>query len=303
MTDLHLQPFVLGGNTFGWTSDRKQSFAVLDAFADRGGVCIDTADQYSEWVDGNSGGESETIIGEWLAGRKNRDRVQIATKVANLSTRKGLQPANIRAAVEDSLRRLQTDHLDLYYAHGDDTGVPQEDYMSVFDGLVQEGKVREIGASNFTPERLRSAQEIAADNNLTGFTVSQDLYNLVERDVEDTHLGVLAELGIVEVPFFSLASGFLTGKYRPTVRVDSARSDWVRHYVENERNQRLLAVLDNIAAAHRVEVAGIALAWLRQRPQVAAPLASARTVEQLDPLFASAEVELTDEEMDALSNP
>ena len=163
--------------------------------------------------------------------------------------------------------------------------------------------MREIGASNFTPERLRSAQTIAADNNLTGFTVSQDLYNLVERDVEDTHLGVLAELGIVEVPFFSLASGFLTGKYRPTVRVDSARSDWVRHYVENERNQRLLAVLDNIAAAHRVEVAGIALAWLRQRPQVAAPLASARTVEQLDPLFASAEIELTDEEMEALSNP
>lgn len=303
MTDLTFQPFILGGNTFGWTSDRDESFAVLDAFVERGGITLDTADQYSEWAEGHNGGESETIIGEWLASRKNRDRVQIATKVANLSTRKGLAPENIRAAVEDTLRRLQTDYLDLYYAHGDDEDVAQADYMAAFDQLVREGKVREIGASNFTPERLRSAQQVAIDNNLTGFTVSQDLYNLVERGVEEEHLGVLEELGIVEVPFFSLASGFLTGKYRPGVESDSARADWVAAYVENESNQRLLAVLDDLAAAHQVEVASIALAWLHQQPLVAAPLASARTVDQLGPLFASAEVELTSEEITALTRP
>lgn len=271
---------------------------MLDAFVDRGGVFIGTADQYSEWADGHSGGESETIIGEWLASRKSRDRVQIATKVANLSTRKGLRPENIRAAVEESLRRLQTDHLDLYYAHDDDPDVPQEDCMGAFDELVREGKVRALGASNFTPERLRSAQGIAADGSQTGFTVSQDLYNLVERNVEAAHLGVLAELGIVEVPFFSLASGFLTGKYRRGVEVGSSRADWVAHYLEDEKNQRPLAVLDEIAGAHGVEAASIALVWLRHQPQ-AASLASARTVDQLGPLFASALVELSVEELGA----
>lgn len=303
MTDLHFQPFVLGGNTFGWTSDRETSFAVLDAFVDRGGVSIDTADAYNQWMPDGTGGESETIIGEWLASRKSRDRVHIATKVSQLSTRPGLGPDNIRAAVEDSLRRLQTDHLDLYYAHQDDENVPQEDYMAAFDALVRDGKVREIGASNFAPDRLRNAQQIATKHDLTGFTVSQDLYNLVERGVEGTHLDALEELGIVEMPFFSLASGFLTGKYRPGVGTDSARWDWVKSYVKDEKNQKLLSVLDDVAANHDAEVASIALAWLRRQPQVAAPLASARTVDQLGPLFASAEIELTDEEVSVLSAP
>ncbi len=301
MSDLALSPFVLGGNTFGWTSDVRESFAVLDAFVDGGGVSIDTADVYTEFLPGNSGGDSERIIGDWFASRKNRDQVQIATKVGLLTSRKGLSAGNIRRAVEDSLTRLRTDYLDLYYAHWDDPGVEQAEYLGALDALVTKGKVRQLGASNFTPDRLRSAHSVAAENGLTFFAVSQDHYNLVERAAEQELLPTLQSLGIVEVPYFSLASGFLTGKYRPGQRVDSSRAEGVKRYLEDPRNVRLLKLLDEIAQAHEASVSAVSLAWLRQQPGVGAPLASARTVEQIASLFASAALELAASDLEALS--
>ncbi|HEY4225738.1 MAG TPA: aldo/keto reductase [Pseudolysinimonas sp.] len=297
MSSLEFGPLVLGGNTFGWTSDRGESFSVLDGFVEAGGVSIDTADVYSAWVPGNSGGESETIIGEWLASRQHRERVLIATKVFSLPTRKGLSRANILAAVDDSLRRLQTDYLDLYYAHRDDQEVPQEEYVAAFDELVTAGKVREVGASNFSAERLRSAVTIAKDAGLAPFTVSQDHYNLIERGLEQSLVPTLGELGIVELPYAALASGFLTGKYRPGVAVDSARAGGAGKHLDSPRNLELLGVLDDIAESRGVEPASVALAWLRDRPTVAAPIASARTVEQLPALMESFGLALTDEEL------
>lgn len=300
MTDLDFGSVVLGGNVFGWTADKQESFRVLDAFVDAGGRSIDTADVYSVWAPGNEGGVSEAIIGEWLASRGQRERVVLATKVFQLPSRPGLSPANIKAAVDDSLRRLQTEYLDLYYAHRDDPDVPQEEYLAAFHELVQAGKVREIGASSFSADRLRSAAAIAADQGLTPFTVSQDHYNLVERSVESQVLPALEDLGLVEVPYWGLASGFLTGKYRPGKQVDSARAGSAAAYLEDERTVALLDVLDDVAAAHETTDLAVALAWLRSRPTVAAPIASARTPEQVPGLLASADITLSDEQISAL---
>lgn len=299
MTTLDFGPVVLGGNTFGWTSDRDDSFAVLDAFVAAGGRAIDTADVYSAWVPGNSGGESEMIIGEWIARRGRRDDVVIATKVFSLETRPGLSAANLTAAVDDSLRRLQTDYIDLYYAHRDDTEVGQEEYVAAFGDLVVQGKVVEVGASNFEADRVRSAVAIANETGVAGFTVAQDLYNLVERDAEASLFPTLLELGVVELPYSSLASGFLTGKYRPGAAVDSARAGSAGRYLDSEANLALLSALDEIAAAHAVSVTAVALAWLRQQPVVAAPIASARVVDQLHDLLEP--VTLTAEELARLS--
>jgi aryl-alcohol dehydrogenase-like predicted oxidoreductase len=299
MSELDFGPIVLGGNTFGWTSDRDESFAVLDKFVANGGKSIDTADAYSAWVPGHVGGESETIIGEWLAKREKRDDVVIGTKVFSLPTRKGLSPANIRAAVDDSLRRLQTDYIDLYYAHRDDETVSQADYVAAFDELVKAGKVREIGASNFTIERLTSAVAIAKDAGHASFTVSQDHYNLVERDFEAA-LPTLRVLGIVEVPYAALASGFLTGKYRPGIEVDSVRARSAALRLEVPENLALLDKLDIMAADHGLSVAAVALAWLRQQTGIAAPIASARTADQLDVILEAFDLELTLHELDLL---
>jgi aryl-alcohol dehydrogenase-like predicted oxidoreductase len=301
MTNLDFGPVVLGGNVFGWTADRDASFAVLDAFVDGGGRAIDTADVYSAWVAGNSGGESEAIIGEWLASRGRRDEVVIATKVFSLSTRPGLSAANIRAAAEDSLRRLQTDRIDLYFAHRDDHHVPQDEYLGAFDRLVRDGKVREVGASNFTADRLVSAAAIAGDGGLTPFTVAQDNWSLVARDIEYALVPTLDELGIVEIPYAALAGGFLTGKYRPGASVDSARAGSARKHLDDPRNVDLLDALDDVAAAHGVSMAAIALAWLRAQRTVGAPIASARTPEQVGPLLESARVELTPQQLELLS--
>ncbi len=300
MSALDFGPLVLGGNPFGWTSDRDESFAVLDKFLDLGGRAIDTADNYGSWVPGNKGGESEAIIGEWLKSRGSRDRVVIATKVFELATRPGLSPANIHAAVDDSLTRLQTDYLDLYFAHHDDDTVPQSEYLAAFDELVQAGKVREIGASNFAIERLISANVIANDVGLTPFTVAEDKYNLVERELESV-LPSLAGLGVVELPYAALAGGFLTGKYRPGVVVESARSVRAAPYLADGRNVRLLTELDGIAYAHGVSVTAVSLAWLRQQAGIGAPIASARTVDQLDELAESFEVVLTPYELHAVA--
>nr|WP_284295027.1 aldo/keto reductase [Luteimicrobium album] len=301
LTRLDFGPVVLGGNVFGWTADRDEGFRVLDAFVDGGGRSIDTADVYPAWVPGNSGGESEAIIGEWLASRGNRDRVEIATEVFSLATRPGLSPANIRAAVEDSLRRLRTDHLDLYYAHRDDADVPQEEYLSAFDALVREGKVRELGASNFTADRLASAAKIAEAEGLTPFTVAQDRWSLVERGIEDELVPALRDLGVVEAPYASLASGFLSGKYRIGATVESARARAAGKYLDDPRALALLPVLDDVASAHGTSVAAVALAWLRQQDVVAAPIASGRTVEQVEALLASAHVELSADELARLA--
>jgi aryl-alcohol dehydrogenase-like predicted oxidoreductase len=301
-TRLDFGPVVLGGNVFGWTTDRDEGFRVLDAFVDGGGRSIDTADVYPAWVPGNSGGESEAIIGEWLASRGTRDRVEIATKVYSLATRPGLSPANIRAAVEDSLRRLQTDHLDLYYAHRDDADVPQEEYLAAFDALVREGKVRELGASNFSADRLASAAAIADAEGLTPFTVAQDRWSLVERGIEDELVPTLRELGVVEAPYHSLAAGFLTGKYRPDGSdLASPRAKTAASYLDDPRNVELLTVLDDVAASHATSVVAVALAWLRQQDAVAAPIASGRTVEQVQTLLESARLELDADELARLS--
>lgn len=302
MTTVDVGPLILGGNVFGWTADRNDSFAVLDAFVAAGGRAIDTADVYSDWVPGHTGGESETIIGEWLAARPGvREKLNIGTKVFMHAERPGLAPANIRAAIDDSLRRLQTDYVDIYYAHRDDHDVEQADYLAAFDGLVREGKVRAIGISQFSAERIASAVSITHAENLTPITYSQDEYNLVSRAIEHGSLPVIADAGIVEVPFFSLAAGFLTGKYRPGHSVQSARLNRVNPHLENPRSVAVLDLLDEIAAAHAVPVAAVSLAWLRAQPTVAAPLASARTVEQLSALVASFELELSDAEVETLS--
>lgn len=295
---------VLGGNVFGWTADQATSFAVLDAFVESGGRSIDTADSYSVWVAGHRGGESESIIGEWLVARANRDDIELHTKVCNHPGRRGLRAGNIAAAVDDSLRRLRTDRIDLYYAHDDDPSVPQEEYVAALDALVRAGKVREVGASNFSAERFAGAVELARREGLTPFTVSQDHWNLVERDIESTLLPTLVERGVVELPYAGLAGGFLTGKHRPGTADPSPRADAARVYLDRPGSTALLSTLDELALAHGVSPAVVALAWLRTRPAVGAPIASARLPEQVPPLVASATLELdTDvlERLDAVS--
>lgn len=294
MTSFDVGPLVLGANTFGWTATRDEAFAVLDAFLAAGGRMIDTSDSYGK-------GASEEILGEWMTSRNARDSVLVATKVSQLETRPGLSAANIAAAAEDSLRRLNTDRIDLYYAHRDDPEVEQEESFGAFHELVQTGKVRRVGVSNFSPERLQSAVAVIVANGLTPITASQDHYNLVERALESTLLPVLREQGIVEHPYFSLASGYLTGKYRPGVEVDSARARLVQRYADSDPGSAILSVLDEVASERGVSQSAVALSWLRQQPGVGAPIASARVVEQLPALVESFDLELSAEELGRLS--
>ena len=296
-TELSIYPLSLGGNVFGWTATKEESFKVLDRFVDLGGNFIDTADVYSAWKEGNSGGESESIIGEWMANRGNRSKMVIATKVAKLPTKPGLSPANIASAVEDSLRRLRTDYIDLYYAHEDDEKVSQEEYLTTFDQLVREGKVRYLGASNFSAERLNSATQISSDGNLASFIALQNQYNILERDeYERSMIPTLEELGISSIPYFGLARGFLTGKYREGVKVDSVRAKGVETY-QNERGWSIIERLERIAKEKSTTISAVALAWLRAQPTVIAPIASARTVEQLEeitPIVGLSDYELAE---------
>jgi len=279
-TDLVVHPLCLGGNVFGWTADEKQSHEVLSAYASHGGNFIDTADVYSEWKEGNKGGESETIIGTWLQSR-DRTKFVIATKVAKLSTRAGLRPENIIAACNDSLKRLQTDYIDIYYSHHDDAEVPIAETLGAYAQLISEGKIRYIAASQHTGPRLQEALNISKEQGLPTYIALQDQYNLMERNpFESEQQAVLATNGLSALPFFSLARGFLSGKYRPGVTVDSVRADGVKEY-ETDKGWAVVAALDEIAKAHNSSVSAIALAWLRSNPQVSTPIASARTVEQL----------------------
>ncbi|MBS1676878.1 MAG: aldo/keto reductase [Actinobacteria bacterium] len=297
-TDLDVSGLCLGGNVFGWTADREASFAVLDAYVAAGGNFIDTADLYMAGAPGNSGGESETVIGEWMAARGGaRDAVVIATKVGKLAGLDNLRPATIRRAADDSLRRLGVDQIDLYYAHEDDLETPLAETLGAFGELIEAGKVRAIGASNYSGERLAEALEVSAREGLPRYVALQPHYHLLERDYETDQRPVCAREDIACFPFYGLAGGFLTGKYRPGGEaVDSPRAAMAKGYLD-ERGERMLAALDEIAAAHAVEVAAVALAWLRRQDTVMAPLASARNVEQLQPLLASMQLELSTAEL------
>ena len=295
-TDLDVFPLCLGGNVFGWTASEQESFAILDAYAAAGGNFIDTADSYSAWVPGHVGGESETIIGRWMAARGARARTIVATKVGRAPGRLGLTRKNIRAGAEASLTRLGVECIDLYYAHADDLETPIEEPLREFDALVREGKVRYIAASNFTASRLSAALAISAREGLVRYAAIQPHYNLVVRDeYEGTLSDLCAREGVACVPYYALAKGFLSGKYRPGVAVQSVRAEGARAYLD-DRGQRLLTALDEIAAAHHTSVAAVSLAWLRDRPTVAAPIASARTASQLTQLLPMATLTLTTEE-------
>ncbi|MFC9245047.1 aldo/keto reductase [Streptomyces sp. NPDC057136] len=299
---LQVFPLALGGNVFGWTADETQSFAVLDAYAAAGGNFIDTADSYSAWVPGNEGGESETVVGKWLASRGNRSEIVVATKVGAHPSYRGLSATTIKGAAEESLRRLGTDHIDLYYTHFDDETVPVEEIITALDQLVKDGKVREIAASNISPERLRASLDFSEREGLARYVALQPHYNLVSRDTYEGGLqDTAAAAGLAAVPYFALASGFLTGKYRAGATVDSPRADKAGQHLESERGQKVLAALDSIATERGAEIATVALAWLASRPTVVAPIASARTVEQVPALVAVAGLQLTEQEQAALT--
>ena len=300
-TDLDVFPLALGGNVFGWTSNEKESFAVLDAYTAAGGNFIDTADVYSAWAPGNSGGESETIIGRWLTASAKREQTIIATKVGMHPQLKGLSAKTIRVAAENSLKRLQSDYIDLYYAHADDEHTPLEETLGAFDALVREGKVRYIAASNYTAPRLLEALAVSDRNGLARYVALQQHYNLMERDKYEGELAnAVARERLSSIPYFALASGFLTGKYRAGSKVESQRAQNAGAYL-NEKGIRVLAALDEIAAAHGAAVATVALAWLAAQPTVVAPIASARTTEQLPDLLRVSNVRLTDAELHKLS--
>ena len=301
-SDLDVFPLGLGGNTFGWTSDQATSFAVLDGYVAGGGNFIDTADSYSAWVPGNSGGESETIIGEWLAARGNRDSVVIATKVDRHPRFRGLSPANVLAAADASLARLRTDHIDLYYVHYDEPDVPVAETAGVFSELRKAGKIRYVGLSNITAPRLREWFTVSAAEGYAPPVALQPHYNLVERAAYEASLApVVAQFGLGVLPYYALASGFLAGKYRSAAdHAGAARQPGATGYLTSPTGPAVLAALDAISAERGVAPATVALAWLRGRPNVVAPLASARTLDQLPALLASAALDLTAGETEAL---
>ena len=302
-SDLDVFPLSLGGNVFGWTADRDASFEILDAFHAGGGDFIDTADSYSAWVPGNSGGESETIIGEWLASRKPRNIV-VATKVSQHPEFSGLSAANVRAAAQASLTRLGVDSIDLYYAHFDDAETPLEETVAAFGDLVTEGLVRNIAVSNYTADRIRSWMDLAKASGSALPVAIQPHYNLVHRnEVEESIVPVAQEFDLSLVPYYGLASGFLTGKYRS---VDAAQSTSPRAGGAAEyatpQGLRIIDTLEEIGAAHDASIAATALAWLRTQPTVAAPIASASRVDQVADLLTSARIELTADERTALDD-
>lgn len=296
-SDLHVFPLALGGNVFGWTADEAASFDVLDAFVAAGGNLVDTADSYSAWAPGNSGGESETVLGHWLASRGNRDEIVVATKVSQHPDFPGLSAENVAAAADASLKRLGTDRIDLYYAHFDDPETPLEETVAAFDALVVAGKVRHVALSNYSADRIRQWIGIAKENGFALPVALQPHYNLVRRQPFERELApVAAEHGLGVLPYWALAAGFLTGKYRTPADLVGARSSTVQTYFSDEA-LATVAVLDEVARDHGVAPATVALAWLLTRPGIVAPIASARTVAQLPALVAAPQLALTDEEV------
>ena len=303
--DLSVSPIMLGGNVFGWTIDEPQSFAILDRFADRGFNFIDTADVYSTWVPGNKGGESEIILGNWFKRTGKRDSIVLATKLGNDmgEGRKGLRKEYIKEAVEASLRRLQTDYIDLYQAHNDDKETPLEESLRAFTDLVDEGKIRAIGASNYEGSRLRAAEQLSRTKGWARYQTLQPNYNLHAREkYEQDQSPVVAEYSIGVIPYFALASGFLTGKYKTVADIEGANRNALLGKYFDERGMRILKALDAVSKQTGAKQASISLAWLLSRPNILAPIASATTVEQLEDLFAAADLQLTDEQLGELSS-
>ena len=291
---LEVAPLAFGGNVFGWTADEATSFKLLDTFVAQGFNLIDTADVYSKWVPGNKGGESETIIGKWMKKSGNRDKVVIVTKVGMefSPTQKGLSKAYILKEAEDSLKRLQTDHIDLYLSHKDDESVPQLETLEAYAQLVKEGKVRAIGASNFTVQRLAEALHISKEHNLPKYEVLEPEYNLYDTDFQKDLAPFCMQNSIGVISYFSLASGFLTGKYRSEADLSkSKRGHGVKKYL-NERGFRILAAMDEIAQHYNTSLASVALAWLINQPIVTAPIASATNLDQFKELVQAVNLKL-----------
>lgn len=300
-SDLVVHRLCLGSNIFGGNASEAESKQVLDAYRSHGGNFIDTADMYNQWIEGHIGGESETIIGSWMKARGNRSEMVVATKVAKMDGRRGLSAKNIYAACEESLNRLQSDYIDLYYSHEDDESVTLEESLGAYAQLIAEGKVRYIGASNFSAARLRESIAFSEDNNIPAYIAVQDLYNLVDRTTYERDLApTVAELGISNIAFYGIARGFLSGKYRPGVSdVDSKRAEGAREYA-TEKGYAVIAAMDQISTAHNnAPLSAIALAWLRAQPTVSVPIASARTVAQLEEIIQI--VDLTAAEVEALN--
>ena len=299
-TDLDVFPLNLGGNVFGWTADEVTSFDILDAFVEAGGNFIDTADGYSRWVPGHVGGESETIMGRWISRRGRRDDLVIATKAGKKPDLLGLAPDTIRKACDGSLRRLNIDHIDLYYCHADDPEVPLVDTLGAMAELVQAGKVRYIAASNYSVERLTEALAISDTNGWPRFVALQPHYNLMVRDeYEGAMQSLCVEQDISCLPYYSLASGFLTGKYRDPAHVPGDRAEKALTYLD-DRGLRILEVMDTVAEHHRTTPSAIAIAWLNHQPTVAAPIASVSRVDQLPELMNGAALELTEHDLSIL---
>ena len=303
-TDLSIAPLVLGGNVFGWTVDKKASFAVLDRFATAGLTAIDTADAYSTWVPGNQGGESETIIGEWMKARGNRGRIIVITKVGSPmgKGKEGLKAGYIAEAAEASLKRLKTDVIDLYLSHWPDMATPFEETLGAYQRLIEQGKIRWCGASNLNVPMLEAALAAAKAKGLPRYEVLQPEYNLADRQGFERGLADLcAREEIGAITYFSLAKGFLSGKYRSDADLSkSARGEAVKAYL-NPRGFRILGALEAVAARHKAKPAEVALAWIMARPGVTAPIASATSVEQVDSLIRATELKLTAADMDGLN--
>lgn len=302
---IKIAPFAFGGNVFGWTVDEKESFKLLDAFVDAGLNCIDTADVYSKWVPGNKGGESEEIIGNWLKQSGKRDKVIIATKVGKPmgEGKKGLSRKYITQAVEDSLKRLRTDYIDLYQSHEDDKNTSLIETLETFTDLIKQGKIRAIGASNFEGTRFREALQVSIDNGLASYECMQPEYNLYEREGYETSLEpICRERNIGVISYYSLASGFLTGKYRSEHDLSkSSRGQGVKKFL-NPHGYKILSALDKVSAEHGVTPAAIALAWVIARKGITAPIASATSVEQLAELTKSISIKLSGDEIDLLNS-
>ncbi|MEO6077096.1 MAG: aldo/keto reductase [Dokdonella sp.] len=301
---ISVTPLAFGGNVFGWSADAATSMRLLDRCVDLGIDLIDTADMYSDWVPGHVGGESETIIGDWLKKSRKRDSVVIATKVAKLKSRPGLSPANINAAVDDSLRRLRIERIDLYQAHEDDDSVPMEETLGAFSRLIEKGKVRAIGASNFTASRLAEALAISKKHNLPRYETLQPGYNLMDRaDFEAELEPLIRKENVGVISYFSLARGFLTGKYRSEADLlkSKARGGGVKGYL-NPRGMRVLEALDAVAERHAATPAQVSLAWLMARPGITAPIASATSIEQLDDIAGALKLELSAVDVADLDN-